>query len=372
MKEIRVNELVSKLAQGEQFQIVDIRETQDHSDWHIPGSLNCPAYDAIGSGKTELLEKFSTSLSKEKPVVAVCRGGMRSQTAVHVWQAHGLNALNLVGGMRAWSLAHTVAEIPNPGKEIDAALQIRRNGKGCLSYLLISDGKALVIDPSLPAEVYEATAKNKGAKISHVIETHIHADHVSRGRELAKLSGAQYLLPQNTRVSFSYTPITSGQVIPFGKTKIKALATPGHTAESTCYLIGQNLIFTGDTFFTDNVGRPDLEKGDTGAEAGARQLYNSLTQTLFKLPDETRIFAAHTSVAIGFDGTPIFATINELKIRLKSISANESEFVSQLVARLTAKPGNFDSVIGINEGKIDLDGEDPANLEAGPNRCAAC
>lgn len=372
MKELSVQELVSKLADGEKIQVVDIRGVQEHSDWQIPGSTNCPAYDAIGTGDTSLLTDFSSQLSKNSPVVAVCRGGVRSQTAVKIWQSLGLNALNLTGGMRAWSLASSIAEISNPGKGLDKAFQLRRNGKGCLSYMLISNKEAVVIDPSLEVETYLDLAKEHSAKINLVIETHVHADHISRGRSLAKTAEAEYLLPQNNRVTFKHNSVSADQEISFGKAKLKAIRTPGHTGESVCYLAGEDLLFTGDTIFTDNVGRPDLEKGDSGAEAGAQLLYKSLTQGILKLPPSTRIFPAHTGTAIGFDNVPICTTIQDLKSRLHLLSSSEADFVTQVVSRLTTKPGNFDSVIAINEGKLDLGGENPINLEAGPNRCAAC
>src|SRR5262249_30202793 len=155
-------------------------------------------------------------------------------------------------------------------------IQVRRTGKGCLSYLVGSRNKAATIDPSLPPEVYLNIATKLGWRITDVLDTHIHADHLSRSQQLALLTGAVLHLPMQGRVTYSFNPVLDGQREEFGEARLTALLTPGHTAESTCYLLDDEALFTGDTLFLAGVGRPDLEAAPEDARLRAEKLHASL------------------------------------------------------------------------------------------------
>jgi len=181
-------------------------------------------------------------------------------------------------------------------------VQIDQFFLGCLahaSYLVSSDGLAAVIDPQRDVDIYLETARQKGLRIEHIIETHLHADFVSGHRELAERTGARIYLGAGSGATFPHTAVRDGDSIQFGNCRCDFLATPGHTMESVCIAITDlaepsrpKAVFTGDTLFVGDVGRPDLSRDHTPQELAA-MLYGSLHDKLLKLPDETAVFPAH-------------------------------------------------------------------------------
>ncbi len=370
MKEISPDELKQKLESGEQVAVVDIREANEYNDWHIEGSSNLPVYNALNRGDIEGLRKNASALPKNRPIIAVCRRGNTSKVAVNTLEALGYDAYSLLGGMRVWSKMWSEARIRLESAAETTVIQVRRNGKGCLSYVLGSRGEAVVVDPSLDEEVYLQIAQREKVRITRILETHVHADHLTRGRTLAETTGATYTVPRNNRLVNSYTPVQDGDILTVGDMSINAIATPGHTNESMCYLVNGEALLTGDTLFVESVGRPDLEKGDTGAEAGAHQLYKSLHEKIFSLADSVRIFPTHYSKPPGFNGVPITARLGEVRASHTLLNVDREEFVNIILSSLSAKPPNFQTIIALNEGKAELGRVDPLDLEAGPNRCA--
>lgn len=364
---IGAQELRAKLEEGQPLVLVDIREADEFEGWHIHGSRNFPVYDALKEDREEPLIRSSGDLPRDRLIVTVCRGGIVSVRAAEVLQGLGYEALSLEGGMRGWGGVWSTA----PVSEKPWVLQIRRNGKGCLSYLLGADGEAAAIDPSVDAAAYLEGASARGMRITHVFETHVHADHISQARTLCRLAGAELVLPPNKRVDFAYRSIADGEKVRVGGLDVEAISTPGHTSESSCYLFDGKILFTGDTLFVNAVGRPDLEKGDAGAEAGARQLYRSLRERLLRRFDDVRFYPCHHSKPIGYDGEPIGASLAEVRSSSELLQAGEETFVAAILNSLSCKPGNHESIVALNEGKSDLGDLDPLELEAGPNSCAA-
>lgn len=370
MQAIDADELKSRLEAGEPIELLDIREADEYARWHIHGSRNLPVYEDLLADRDEALVRQSGGLPKGRPIVTICRAGVMSEHAARLLGELGFDARSLEGGMRDWSGVWTEAPIGGLSRREAIVLQVRRNGKGCLSYFLGADGAALVIDPSVHAAAYVEIADREEMRITHVLETHVHADHLSRARELCRITGAELLLPQNRRVNFHYAPVRDGDRRVIVGLGIEVIATPGHTSESVCYLVEEELLFTGDTLFVDSVGRPDLERGDAGAEAGARQLHHSLHERLLRRFDDVRFFPCHHARPIGFDRTPIGASLADARRRLDLLRADEREFVRRILASLGAKPCNFDGIIAINEGKATLGEQAELDLEAGPNSCA--
>jgi len=352
------------LERGAPITVLDVRPAAERAEWSIPGSVHADVYDALRRGDQTVLADFHPTYGGR--IVTVCAAGKTSMLAAERLRARGLDAVSLEGGMRAWSLAWNNAEVSCPGSTA-RIVQLRRTGKGCLSYLIGSNGDAAVIDASLDPHVYQRVADSYGWHIRTVLETHVHADHLSRARALAAHTGAIVRLPATDRVSFEYRPLNEGDTVRVGSTGLRALRTPGHTAESTCYLLDDRALFTGDTLFLTAVGRPDLEATPEEARRRAHLLHASL-QRLVSLPLETVVLPAHTGEPVAFDGRPISATLGEVRQRTLLLRETEVAFVSQVLARIPATPPNHQRIVALNEAGTLPD--NPTELEAGANRCA--
>jgi glyoxylase-like metal-dependent hydrolase (beta-lactamase superfamily II)/rhodanese-related sulfurtransferase len=343
--------------------VVDIRTDEDRQQWSIPGSMHINAYEALKAGKPSALS--DAEFPPDRPIVTVCNLGKMSERAADELSRRGLNAVSLAGGMKAWSLSWNTAEIP-----IDNALvtQIRRTGKGCLSYLISAGREAFVIDASLPPELYRSIAERLRVRIRRVLDTHTHADHLSRSKQLAESVGAELLLPAQDRARFPHRALHTGDLVELGPVKIEAICTPGHTMESMCYFVGGEALFTGDTLFLSSVGRPDLHADVAEAGLRASLLYGSVKQ-LFGLGPDVRVFPGHTSSPPAFDGIAITERLGVVAERLCDWVESEPAFVDRVLAHIPPVPPNFGRIVELNESG-DLPAEDPTDLEAGENRCA--
>jgi glyoxylase-like metal-dependent hydrolase (beta-lactamase superfamily II)/rhodanese-related sulfurtransferase len=376
MLTVRVDTLRAWLEAGKAVTILDVRPAAAYAVWSIPGSLHIDAYESLKAGQTTILAELA--LPADRPVVTVCEAGKVSKVAAALLAARGLEAYSLEGGMRAWSLAWNTACLSLSLAEGEEAqiIQVRRTGKGCLSYLIGDGVAALVLDPALDPQVYLTLAAERGWRIVAVLETHIHADHLSRARALAQQSQAGLLLPAQQRVAFPCTPVSDSETIVVGRLRLRAIHTPGHTPESTCYLLvggsGETsapaVLFSGDTLFPEGCGRPDLDADPDEVRRRAEALYTSLRR-LLRLPRQTRLLAAHSTRPLPFDGQPVMTTLAALQQRLGELPASPMTFVTQLLSALPAPPSHYQEIIQANEM-----GRWPAlpveELEAGANRCA--
>jgi glyoxylase-like metal-dependent hydrolase (beta-lactamase superfamily II)/rhodanese-related sulfurtransferase len=363
MKQVDTETLREWLESGRPVAVLDIRTPEDRAQWFIPGSTHVNAYEALKAGNPNALE--GVELPKDRPVVTICNAGKVSQVAAEQIIHRGIQAFPLAGGMKSWSLAWNTAEL-RLGKT--TILQVRRTGKGCLSYMVASGSEAVVIDASVDPAVYQQLAAQHGWVIRDVLDTHVHADHLSRSRALAEATGATLLLPAQNRVRFPFTPMEDGQSVEFGGSRIRALRAPGHTMESTCYDLNGQALFTGDTLFISGVGRPDLHASPSESRERARVLYRSL-QRLLDLPADTLVFPGHTSEPTAFDRKPISGRLCEISTRLGPWLRTEGDFVAAILNRIPETPPNYIRIVELNEAGTMPEG-DPTDLEAGANRCA--
>jgi hydroxyacylglutathione hydrolase len=235
---------------------------------------------------------------------------------------------------------------------------------GCLSeaaYFIESNGEAVVIDPLRDIQAYIDLAKEHQATIKYIFETHFHADFVSGHLDLAAATQAPIVYGPNTVTNYPVHLAQDGEVFEVGALKIKALHTPGHTLESTCYLLfneaGEpHAIFTGDTLFVGDVGRPDLSSGNLTSNELAGHLYDSLNQKLKVLPDSVIVYPAHgPGSSCGKNlGPNTFSTIGDERATNYAMTAPDKEtFVKLVTEGLSSAPQYF----AIN-AKINKEGYD--------------
>jgi hydroxyacylglutathione hydrolase len=231
---------------------------------------------------------------------------------------------------------------------------------GCLahaSYMLASEGEAVVIDPQRDVEIYLQAAETNHVSIRHIFETHLHADFVSGHRELAARTGARIYMGSQAEATFPHVAIEDGFELQVGKMRITAVETPGHTPESMCFVITDEekspapwAILTGDTLFLGDVGRPDLSKRYSPVQL-AGMLYDSLHNKVLKLANEVLVYPAHGAGSLcgrnmRAERVSTIGTerLTNYALQIKS----REEFVKQLTSNLPARPAYFSQDAEIN------------------------
>jgi glyoxylase-like metal-dependent hydrolase (beta-lactamase superfamily II)/rhodanese-related sulfurtransferase len=360
---ISSDELRTMLENNEPVVVLDVRPQDQREEWQIPGSYYLDAYKRLNEGDYSVLDGID--IPENTKVVTVCAAGRTSKIASGILQKKGIEAYSLEGGMKGWSLAWNVANKQFDGFEV---LQVRRTGKGCLSYIVFSNNEAAIVDASLPLEVYKNLVQDRELTVKYVLETHIHADHLSRSAQVADYFHAPLFLPEPNKVQFQYNGIKAGAQFSIGAIKLRAIPTPGHTPESVSFYVAKKVMLTGDTIFTNGIGRPDLKSNEEETRKKAASLYDSL-KNLLLLPDETLILPAHVNKPAGFNHELIFTTVGEAKKNIPLLQSSQSDFISYLLQNLPPAPPNYLAIVEKNI-KGDFSDINPVELEAGANRCA--
>lgn len=241
-------------------------------------------------------------------------------------------------------------------------MQVEQIYTGCLAqgaYYIESDGEAVVIDPLREVQPYLDRAAKSGAKIKYVLETHFHADFVSGHLDLSKKTGAPIVYGPNAQTGFDAHIAKDGEELPVGKMKIRVLHTPGHTMESTCFLLldengKETALFSGDTLFIGDVGRPDLaQKSDLTMNDLAGYLFDSLRNKIMMLPDDVVVYPAHgAGSACGKNmSKETTSTIGAQKANNYALRADMSkaEFVYEVTDGLTTPPKYFPLNVKLNK-----------------------
>ncbi|WML26601.1 MBL fold metallo-hydrolase [Neobacillus sp. OS1-33] len=364
-------EVTQKVFNNEELFILDVRNESDFNDWKIEGEkfdyLNVPYFELL-DGVDEILDKIPA----DREVLVVCAKEGSSVMVADMLSDAGLNVSYLKGGMKEWSEHLEPVKVGdlNDGGEI---YQFVRIGKGCLSYMVVSNDEAALIDATRMTDSYLDFAEGIGAKITHVFDTHLHADHISGGRTLAEKTGATYWLPPKdaTEVTFDFQPLEDGNDVKIGNTiiNIHALYSPGHTIGSTSFVVDEKFLLSGDIVFIDSIGRPDL--------AGmAEDWVGDLRETLYKryreLSEELIVLPAHFMIIdeLNDDGSVAqkLGTLIEENHGLNI--EDESEFRKMVTENLPPQPNAYQEIRQTNMGKINPDIDQQREMEIGPNRCA--
>lgn len=363
-------EIFTTILEKKPLFILDVRNEEAFADWRIEGesidSINIPYFEFLDGAETHL-----SALPKDKDIVAVCAKEGSSQFVAEQLAEYGLSVGYLQGGMRSWS--EYLFETKVYEDENVEVYQLIRVGKGCLSYYVRSGKEMMVIDPLRFVTFYEEAAKRHDATITHIVDSRLHADHLSGGKELAEKTGATYYLMKSEGAVFEFEPLENHERIEFAKAVVDviALKTPGHTPGSVSFFVNDKLLFSGDTIFVSGLGRPDL---GGKVKEWANDLYHTVYDKVADIADDVIVLPAHYANyeteknEAGYIGL----SLGDIREHNKDMfEATKEEFISQVEKSASSiKPPNFEEIIAINRGVETADEERKSELEIGPNRCA--
>jgi glyoxylase-like metal-dependent hydrolase (beta-lactamase superfamily II) len=375
---IGVGELLELLDRGEHLLLLDVRNQDEFESWRLEGRRPLPTVHVPYFDFLEAPEASMAKVPRDGQLVVLCAKGGSSEMVVELLREAGIAARNVAGGMVAYGDHLEPVRIPlTPGEASRFELwQVNRRGKGCLSYVVRAGREAVVVDPSRRTDWYEAFVAGLGARIVRVLDTHVHADHVSGGPALAERLGVPYsvLAGPEFELRRRTAPLADGEVLQVGgpagvSIEVRVLRTPGHTPGSTSYLVGGRFLLTGDTLFVASVGRPDL---GGHVEAWGRDLFETLHRRLEALGDDTAILPAHHGGPgeIGPDGV-VAGRLGDLRRRVPELRAPTAEAFLELVRHAVKPPPEaYGHVIAVNLGTEEATPEKVAEWELGKNQCA--
>lgn len=361
------------------FTLIDTRPEESYESWHVPGAIHFPfGPEEDLNGR---LEEFRELVGDAERVITICAKGISSgNLATQLESATDEYDVQAVdGGMKGWSGVYDHVELDvGDGLTI---VQVQRRAKGCLGYVVGCEatGEAVVVDPTADVDEYEVAAEEAGLTIAGVIDTHVHADHVSGGRELADRLEVPYYLGEHADerdVEREFTPLARNEVLAVGNRELKALYTPGHTSEMITPLVDDRALLTADTLHADSTGRTELEFNEDEGERGARMLYETLHRTILAEPEGIVVLPGHVTVTAegeferGSPGEPITTTVREARTGIDLLGLEEEAFVDRM-AEAGEKPANYEEIIELNRGATEAPPEDRTELEMGPNNCSA-
>lgn len=364
-------ELYAEIEDGRCPYVLDVRNQDEYATWQIEGTRpvpmkNVPIWVAV---------EESEALAQEIPddTVVVCAHGNGSDLLIDVLQDEGREVRTLAGGTAAWAellVPRRIEGLP----EGMVGYQIARPAKACLSYLIGVPGHGcIVVDPARFPQTYLDLAAQHGMTITHVVDTHIHADHISGGPAMAADLGVPYHVPvedSGTQTPFANEPLPDGATIDLGAATLEVLAIkmPGHTPGSTCIHIPGHLILTGDTVFVRGLGRPDL----TGkASELATELFHTIHDRLAPLERATTVMPAHWTLMEEINDRGMVETTLGRIFEADIMSVEDMErFIEEIVSTLPAAPDFYDTIRLVNAGQA-ATAEEIETLEIGKNQCAA-
>ncbi len=370
---ISAAELHEEILHGRISEILDVRNTDEFAAHKIEGrrevsTRHAPVYEVL-----EEPERFASDTLDD--AVIVCAHGNGSALVVEEFNELGKETKSLAGGMDAWARLLVPVEldgVPAPAR----AWQLQRPAKGCLSYVIGVPGEScIVVDPARHHSPYLDLAQEHAMTVTHVIDTHVHADHISGGPSLAESLGVEYHLPPEDsaeEIPFPNRPLADGEELPLGRDSVVRALTmhlPGHTPGTTALLVSERLMLVGDTIFVRGLGRPDL----TGqAEDLARSLFRSVHDRLEPLEPATVIAPAHWSSPDEFnDAGAVTTTLSQV---FEATLLNEraiERFVEEIVSTLPDAPAAYDTIRLVNAGQLRPPEDELLVLDVGRNQCAA-
>lgn len=383
-------ELYARLLRGDPTFLLDVRAPKEFERWRVEGprelpSLNVPYTRILADADEEDIpraaaEYAETKLQGKIPkgplVVVVCAKGGASAPVAEGLRAAGYDAANLDGGMLAWGDHYeTLPIVDEPGLAI---LQVSRPARGCLSWIAISEGEAIVVDALRHVEPYVAAIEERGASLVAVVDTHAHADHVSGGRALADEAGAAYYLHPYDAIHpidmlparLEYVPLHQHQTLAVGETMLDVLHVPGHTLGAVALLLDDRFLFAGDTLFVGGIARPDLG----GRAETWTPLHQDSLRRLLALDPKTVVLPGHFHALAEADArgafAPSLAALRERNAGAREALGDPEAFSRYILSSLPAFPPAYVEIKRVNLGLPLATPAEPEVLELGKNLCA--
>lgn len=368
-KSVSADELADAIEADESIALLDVRNRDEVDAWRIEGrsveSTHVPYMRFVSASVTDDVESL---VDPDESYVVVCPRGEESAEVVGMLEDEGIEARNLDGGMAAWAGVYRRREIGSESTDA-VVFQYCRPATGCLGYAAVDDAEAVVVDPLAAfADRYVEDVESLGAEIVGVVDTHLHADHVSGLRAVAEAAGVTPSVPSaaaDRGIDYEVDYRADGDAIEVGDSELEFRASPGHTTESASLLI-DDVFLSGDSLFLEGVGQPDLQ-GDADPEALAGELYTTLTERFAGIPDETVVAPGHIRPETL---PPYTAELGDLRARLAAFSEPRAAFVDRIVRSVGEPPANHGQIVAINLGREAVDDTTAFELELGPNNCA--
>lgn len=380
-----------RLLRNEPLFILDVRNRDEFERWRVEGphpvpTFNIPYFELLDlEGEEEdvtevvmrgVRAQLMEQLPHDRPILAVCAEGNTSNYVAEGLRRLGFDAVNMEGGMEAWGNFYYWRPVVE--SERFSLFQMVRPARGCLSHVLVSEHVAAVFDPGRHIEHYHELAATMGARIERVLDTHLHADHLSGGPALGQGDHIPYHLHPYDAIHpmdmlparIAYRPLEAEQTFRVGSAGVRVLHLPGHTLGMVAFLIEDRYLLSGDSLFLESIARPDL---GGKAEAWTPLLYDSLKR-IAGLPDETVVLPAHFSdIAAGDENGVFHAPLGELKRRnpgLLKLAEGEAAFCDYILANLPEFPEAYVEIKRANAGLASPDARKAQELELGKNICA--
>jgi glyoxylase-like metal-dependent hydrolase (beta-lactamase superfamily II) len=382
-------DLWGRIERGEPFHVLDLRNLEAFAATRIDGpfpipTTHFPYYELLDLEEDEDLVaavmraagRLEERLPRDRPVLAVCAQGNTSAFVAEGLRRLGWAAVNLAGGMTAWGEFYDLKPVVK-GEEL-ALYQIRRVARGCLSYVVVCPGgHAAIIDPGRHIDVYARLAETELLEVDLVLDTHLHADHLSGAPALAKRFGISYHMhPYDAVHPMDVVPSTllfrylrEGQEFAIGSARIRVLHILGHTLGEVAFLLNGRYLFSGDSIFLGSVARPDVGQR---TERWTPLFFRSLRR-LLALPDETLILPAHFSrmSEAASDGlyTAPLGLLRERNRGLQMAAEGEAAFTRYILDNLPVFPPSYDEIRRVNCGLLTVSEERAREFELGKNVC---
>ena len=376
LPQIPPEELAERLDRGESVQVLDVRAPDKVARGHVDFGPELEFHALPNSQIFRLPDVKDLKLDAARPVAVICGHGNSSKQATAFLRERGYDAYSVIGGMAAWETVY-VARRLSPTPSLSHVIQLDRVGKGALSYVLVSDGDAVLVDPGRHLERFAALLDAMGATLAAVVDTHLHADYLSGARAAAARWKVPYFLHPEDAVSpyddrpgkIAFQPVSDGDTIVFGRATLRAVHVPGHTLGSIALIADDGLALTGDFLFVQSIGRPDLAGK---SQSWAKLLWQSLERVRQSWPGELLILPGHyasegerradRAIAARFDVVAATNTAAALQ--------DEHKFLQWVAEHASTFPDAYRTIKKANLGLVELSAADAEVLESGPNQCA--